>query len=155
MDHTTKLVLLIGAAVVFLPLLLLGLPRLIYYLTRRPLERRVGARHAAGDILRVEYRANFFGVESRGMSQVRGLGALVLTHDTLHFHMLLPDREVEIPRATIRGTALVRWHLGKTSGHKLLKVHFDAAGGEDSVAWYVPAPEAWQAALETPGGGRA
>lgn len=138
------ILLVVVGGLLALALMLLGIPPLVYRLTRGPLERRVREHHAAGDVLRTDYRASFFGVTSQGMTQFRGLGVLVLAKDGLHFHMLSPSRDLSIPLADIRGTEVVRSHLGKTVGRKLLKVVFVQDGADDSVAWWVQDPEGWR-----------
>lgn len=111
--------------------------------------QRIAARLAEGDILLRELRANSLVVESKGKLQARGNGGLVLTKTTLHFFQLLPQSELQVPLASVREVSLVRSHLGKTIGYRLLKVRYDTAEGSDSVAWYVPDPEKWQRTLES------
>jgi hypothetical protein len=110
------------------------------------------ARWARGDwrwhLLR-ELRANSLGIESKGKLQARGNGGLVLTKTSLHFFQFLPESELQVPLASVREVSLVRSHLGKTIGYRLLKVRYDTAEGSDSVAWYVPDPEEWQRKLES------
>lgn len=137
----------LGGVIVLFAMLTL-VPLLVYRLSASTLRARVAAVHPAGDILREDLRANFFGVESRGKMQARGLGALVLAKDGLHFYMLLPRRDLTVPLAAVRRVELVRWHLGKSVGRMLLKVHFAGEAGDDSVAWWVPGPEAWKAQIE-------
>jgi hypothetical protein len=73
----------------------------------------------------------------------------VLTKDTLHFFMLVGQRELKIPLSAITGVSFVNRHLGKTVGRKLLAVDFhNEAGAADRVAWYVREPDAWQQRLQ-------
>lgn len=119
--------------------------------------RRLAMRRAADVLARFQGKrvydtcssANFFGLESKGMAQVRGNGVLVLTGDVLFFQMWIPKRETEIPVARIRKVEQVRSHLGKTRGSPLVKVTFETAPGQlDSAAWLVPNPGRWQSAIE-------
>lgn len=99
-------------------------------------------------IQREDYRANYFGLESLGGWQLRGNGALVLTDQALEFQMLWPRRRFRVSLAEVTGSALVRWHCGKSVGRDLLKVSFQAGDREDSVAWFVPNALAWKATLD-------
>jgi len=115
-----------------------------------PIERRIAARLTDADILFREVGANSLGVESKGKFQSRGNGGLVLTATTLHFFQLIPESELQIPLSSVREVSLVRWHLGKTVGYRLLKVRYDTPQGSDSVAWFVPDPDAWVQRLRAP-----
>jgi hypothetical protein len=92
-----------------------------------------------------------FGVTSAGRGQVRGTGTLGLDADTLVFAMWWPRREVRIPRAAILGVDTPRGHLGKTSGRRLLRVHWTTeAGVRDAIGLEVGDVDAWIAALGAP-----
>jgi hypothetical protein len=104
--------------------------------------RKIEARFPRGDYERATDMANNFGVTSKGPAQLRGNGALVLTHETLLFMPLVGD-EIAIPRGGIRSTSIVRAHLGKTVGRPLLKIDYD----DDSIAFYVDDPESWAESL--------
>lgn len=144
---TTAIVLVVLVGLVFLVGMLVVLPKAIFAYTRKPLEARIRENHRPEDVFRADLRANFFGIESKGAAQLRGNGALVLTKDALHFYQLVPRRDFRFPLADIRSMELVRSHLGKSVGYKLLKVHFTQDGAADSVAWFVPDPEGWQASI--------
>lgn len=102
------------------------------------------------DVIVIDERANCFGVESAGVTQIRGNGCLALGRDTLLFRMWIPKKEIAIPRERIIEVERVRTHLGKTKGRDLLRVRFSTPGGtEDSVAWLVHDLPAWEAALRT------
>jgi len=96
--------------------------------------RKFGDKQISG----VRYCANFFGQESLGYMQVRGIGVLVLTEDELFFEMLLPKREFRIAVASIHSIETPKSHLGKTKGRPLFKVIFqNEKGQEDSMAWSI------------------
>ncbi|MBN2586380.1 MAG: hypothetical protein JXA64_00580 [Candidatus Fermentibacteraceae bacterium] len=88
--------------------------------------------------------ANFFGLRSAGMKQVRGNGILLLTADRLYFRMLLPRRELTIPLDAVTSAGTVGSFLGRTKGRDLLEVDFtDEGGSEDSAAWLVGDLQEW------------
>ena len=96
-----------------------------------------------------EANANYFGVESQGMTQMRGNGLLFLTSHELVFGMFTPATEVVIPLANIARIDIVKWHLGKSVFKPLLKVYFiNDEGAQDSVAWWIASPEDWKILLE-------
>jgi hypothetical protein len=135
------------AGLLFLALLLILVPWAVSAMTRGPLTARIARHHRQEDILLRDLMANNFGLQSRGVIQLRGNGALVLTAAELHFFMLVPEEEFRIPLGAIREVSLVRAHLGKTVGRQLLKIRFTREGAEDAVAWYVRDPEAWRLKL--------
>jgi len=94
--------------------------------------------------------ANFFGVESKGVRQVRGNGVLVLTDEKLYFEMWVkPKTIIEIPIKSITKIDIVKSHLHKSKFRPLLKVNFTNGIGEhDSIAWMVNNLEEWRNALE-------
>ena len=101
-----------------------------------------------GELAAVDDFANFFGMESRGKAQMRGNGCLVASREYVVFVMLLPRREFLIPRAQVTGVERVRSHLGKTTGHELLKITFtNNQGQSDSAAWLVRDLAAWENVL--------
>lgn len=108
------------------------------------------ARAAAGEEVLCDTSANCFGVESRGMAQVRGNGCLCLGSEQLVFVLWLPRRMLEIPRSKLIGVEQVKSHLGKTKFVPLLKVIFtNDAGDEDSVAWTVRDLPRWMEELQS------
>jgi hypothetical protein len=99
--------------------------------------------------VRMKGKANFFGIESRGVMQIRGNGILLLTDTDLVFGMFRPTREFLIPLANIEKVELVKSHLTKTVFQPLLKVYFtNEEGAADSVAWWLANPAEWKNVLE-------
>ena len=142
---------------VILPAVLIGvgffavLVLTLMYVGRRLRARgraAIDERFPAAEVLRSETMAQSYGEQSRGAAQARGSGALALTKGELFFLLYVPERELRVPLSSIQATAIVRSHLGKTSGVKLLKVTFTTEDGEDAVAWRVPDPDAWRAELD-------
>ncbi len=88
------------------------------------------------DIKYGEERANFFGQESLGMTQVRGNGIFRITEDEIYFCMLMPSRVFRFSIKDIKSVETVKIFLGKTKFVPLLKVTFTNEQGEaDSVAF--------------------
>lgn len=99
-------------------------------------------------IFGVSSRANFFGQESLGKTQIRGNGILVLTENELFFQMWVPQKEWSIKLIKITGVENPRVFLGKTKGRSLLKVLFKNERNEaDSAAWLVNKLSDWQTAM--------
>ena len=94
-------------------------------------------------------KANFYGVASKGSTQVRGLGTLALTPDELVFLQLVPANEVRVPRPAIQTVEVARSFLGKTQGRELLVISWAADGVDEQVAFDVPDLDAWRQDLAT------
>jgi len=93
--------------------------------------------------------ANFFGIESHGVMQVRGNGLLLLTDTDLVFGMFQPTNDFLFPLARIEKIEFAESHLNKTIFQPLLKVFFtNEEGDSDSVAWWVANPTEWKNILE-------
>jgi len=90
-----------------------------------------GARH-------IESGALFFGQESRGVTQMRGNGTLILTHDELLFKQWVVNKEFRIPLKSIQSIETPSSFLGKAQGVQLLKVSYlNESGAPDAIAWRV------------------
>ncbi len=114
----------------------------------RLIAEEVRAELGESEIVAMDESANCFGLESKGVTQLRGNGCLAATNDELLFIMWIPRRETRIPRAWITSVERARSHLGKTIFRPLLLVRFtNDQGAQDSVAWYVRDLPAWEAAL--------
>ena len=82
--------------------------------------------------------ANFFGQESKGVTQLRGNGVMVITTSELYFQQLVTNREWHIPFGTMQAVETTKSHLGKTVGRPLLKIRYvNPEGRIDTVAWWV------------------
>ncbi|MDZ7731833.1 MAG: hypothetical protein U5R31_00825 [Acidimicrobiia bacterium] len=88
-----------------------------------------------GRVRLLDPSANFFGLESRGVWQVRGNGCLAVTADRVVFRQLAPRRDVVIPRERILAVEPVRWHLGKRRRHELLRIAWWGESVTDRAAW--------------------
>lgn len=109
----------------------------------------LAARYPESDVVRSELMALSFGLQSKGVMQMRGNGVLALTRKELYFAMYVGGFSLAVPLQSIVAVTLVRSHLGKTQGARLLHVRFTVDGGEDAIAWRVPSPELWVECLET------
>jgi len=93
--------------------------------------------------------ANFFGVESSGVWQLRGLGTIALTDSELIFERRFVRKEWHIPLTSIEAVETADSHLGKRIFQPLLKVVFrNEQGLRDSIAWYVNDLEGLKATIE-------
>lgn len=148
-SETMVAIVALGVVVfVLIGAMLVLLPKLVFYLMRRPLERRISAVYAMEQILLEDFQANSFGLESAGVVQLRGNGALVLTATHVHFFMFLPARDVRVPIDAITRVTFANTHLGKATIYDLLKVEFTAEDKQDSIAWYVTDPVPWKNRIE-------
>jgi hypothetical protein len=138
---------LLGVVAVVVAVILVS--KLVLHLLKGPLEGRIAAQYGKNEILMQDLGANSFGLESKGVMQLRGNGGLVLTAKYLHFFMFIPKREVRIPLEAITQLALTKSHLGKATIYDLLKVHFAVDGQPDSIAWYLADSQAWKNRIET------
>jgi len=94
--------------------------------------------------LLVSENANLFGIESKGIKQIKGNGVLILTDNSLFFGMWTPKREFEIPIKRITRIEKVKNQLHRSILRNLLKVEFfDEDNQIDSVVWYVRDLDIW------------
>ncbi len=140
--------LIIGGIVLALAVMLVVVPLVTHRVIGPKLQARVAKVYKPDEIVFEDLRASNFGLVSKGPTQARGNGALVLTARELHFFQLIPATEVRIPLASIKEIKTVRVHLGKTVGRSLLFVSFATEGREDAMAWSVTDVEAWLSKLQ-------
>ena len=100
------------------------------------------------DIILQTGNASSFGQTSKGIKQIRGNGALILTTEDIRFLMAVPRNEIEIPLSQVTSVSLPKSHLGKTVFQPLLRVEFESLEGKDSIAWAVQEPSKWKNAIE-------
>lgn len=128
--------------------LVLVVPSLVFRVAIPKLRARIEAAFPAG-VRFEDLRALSFGLTSRGVTQGRGNGALVLTESELAWLQLVPaSSDVRIPLAAITEVKTVRGHLGKTVGRELLFVGFTHAGSADSLAVLVTDLPGWLTRLK-------
>lgn len=149
--------LMLGLTITVGVLITLGLVFGIVFLILWPRLKHIGSdriqeKFPTERILRSETTANFFGLQSRGRSQIRGNGVLVLTPYELWFSRFVKRDDITIPLSKIITVELVNSHLGKRIlGKQLLyvKFHSDVQAEIDEVAWLVADPNAWKTAIQT------
>jgi hypothetical protein len=139
---------LVVLGIIVILLIVSATSKVILYSMKGPLEGRIAAQYGSNDILMKDLTANSFGLESAGVWQVRGNGALVLTPTELQFFQFLPKSDVRIPLDAITEVTFTRSHLGKATIYKLLKVRFTLNGKADSIAWFVADSKAWKERIE-------
>lgn len=141
--------LIIAGGVVVLLALLTLLPRVVLASIRGPLAARVRARYPDETrLIASDFTANSFGLESKGVLQARGNGALVLSPTELCFFQYMPEREIEIPLDRIVDVSFTRSHLGKATPFRLVKVQFEGPTGPDSIAVMVRRPDELRAQID-------
>jgi hypothetical protein len=145
---TFEIIGLVSLGVVVIVLVFVVVPKLVLRLMNGPLEARIAALYSADEILMKDLAANTFGLESWGVWQGRGNGALVLTKDCLHFFRFVSGGDVRVPLAALTEVTFTKTHLGKATIYDLLKVHFAVDDKPDSIAWYLTDPKAWKSRIE-------
>jgi hypothetical protein len=107
-------------------------------------QREARAREQYPDARRIDRSAGFFGQQSRGVTQMRGNGTLILTDADLIFEMWIPNREFRIPLRSIQAIENPTSFLGKSRFTPLLKVvYINDQGATDSMAWQVSDLSGW------------
>lgn len=95
-------------------------------------------------------QANYFGRESKGVRQNRGLGVLLATADELTFTPLVGKNGLRVQRSTIASASTARSFLGKAQGVDLLVVAWtNPDGSVDRAAWRTKSLDRWLAVLTT------
>ena len=100
-------------------------------------------------IIAVSSNANYFGRESKDITQIRGNGVLILMQEELCFEMWAPKKELRIPVSSFSGVETTQSHLGRSKFTPLLKVVFkNDEGQSDSAAWLVNNLDNWKQSIE-------
>ena len=104
---------------------------------------------AFDEIIYEEDMANFMGIKSLGMTQIRGNGIFIILSDKLFFSLFFPRKDIEIPRSSITGIRTEKAFLGKTKFKPLVVIDFTSeSGSKDSVGFLVAEPETVIATLQ-------
>ncbi|MBD3195566.1 MAG: hypothetical protein GF317_10950 [Candidatus Lokiarchaeota archaeon] len=110
--------------------------------------KRAHERFSKEEIILACDDANYFGMESRGVREVRGNGTLILTEEIIFFLKWVPEDIIEIPLNKIQDITTPKSHMHRSAFLKLLKVSFlNQEGNQDSVAWFVRDLDKWTKAL--------
>ena len=91
--------------------------------------------------------ANFSGLESQGMGQVRGNGFIALTGVDVRVTRAVPAAEWRIPHRQIKQASLEPSFLGKRRSNPVLVITFEADGQLDRLGAYVRDGQAWVEAI--------
>ncbi len=106
--------------------------------------KEASARERYPDAKQIDRAASFFGQESRGATQMRGNGTLILTATDLIFEQWVMNKEYRIPLQKIQALENPTSFLGKSRFAPLLKVvYLNDQGVKDSMAWQVPDLSGW------------
>jgi hypothetical protein len=107
-------------------------------------QKEASARERYPNARQIDRAASFFGQESRGVTQMRGNGILILTDSDLIFEMWVPNTEFRIPLRSIQSLENPSSFLGKSRFTPLLKVIYtNEQGTTDAMAWQVPDLSGW------------
>lgn len=107
-------------------------------------KKEASARERYSNARQIDRAASFFGQESRGVTQIRGNGTLILTDSDLIFEMWVPNRQFRIPLRSIQSIENPTSFLSKSRFTPLLKVvYINDQGVTDSMAWQVPDLAGW------------
>ena len=88
--------------------------------------------------------------ESRGYSQVEGMGYLILTKDELYFEMMLFSNTIAIRLDRISGLSETRRIKGKSSIKPMLRIDYtDSSGKDDAIGISVKDLSGWKKKLKT------
>lgn len=138
------LLLLLGLAV-FFAVIFGGVFVVLGYGAR---QKEASARKRYPTARQIDRAASFFGQESRGGTQMRGNGTLILTDAELIFEMWVPNTEFRIPLHSIHSLENPTAFLGKSRFSPLLKVVYtNAQGSTDAMAWQVSDLSGWMGQL--------
>ena len=107
-----------------------------------------GARERYPQARQVDRAASFFGQQSRGVTQLRGNGTLILTDTELVFEQWVTNQVFRIPLRSIQAIENPTSFLGKSRFAPLLKVVYtNEQGATDAMAWQVPDLGGWMRLL--------
>jgi len=140
----------VGLIVIGIIVMFVVVPALVHKAIGPGLEKRIAKVYPADSIVLKDLKALSFGIESKGVTQSRGNGALVLTANDLHWFQFTPEFDLHIPRASITKVDAVKWHLGKSIGKEVLFVAYTIDGKPDSIAWNVMDLQTWLSQLKQP-----
>jgi MFS superfamily sulfate permease-like transporter len=111
-------------------------------------QKEASARERYPQARRIDRTASFFGQQSRGATQLRGNGTLILTDTDLVFDQWVTNREFRIPLQSIQAVENPISFLGKSRFAPLLKVVYtNEQGATDAMAWQVSDLSAWMQLL--------
>lgn len=131
-----------------LPVLIILIILVILKYLEKSRAEKILKNYSKEEIKAFSSNVNFFGLKSKGLSQIRGNGALLLTKEYLYFEMWIPKKKVKIPLEKIKNIEEAKSFLGKTRFTPLLKIDFiDENNQKNSCAWQVRKLKKWIAII--------
>lgn len=131
-----------------LPVLIILIILVILKYLEKSRAEKILKNYSKEEIKAFSSNVNFFGLKSKGISQIRGNGALLLTKEYLYFEMWIPKKKVKIPLEKIKNIEEAKSFLGKTRFTPLLKIDFiDENNQKNSCAWQVRKLKKWIAII--------
>jgi hypothetical protein len=129
---------------------LLFLAVLLYLAYMRNREaRRISEKFPREQIVLTSFGVNYYGLESEPGGPLRSTGALVLLRDALYYRARFAKRELTIPGAAITHIGVTDSHKGKPLHQYVVAIRFlNAEGKEEKVAFRMPLPAQWTAAIK-------
>ena len=114
------------------------------------LEKSFQKRFIGKKILYMDKYARIIAQQSRGLSQIAGMGYLVLTSQELYFKLQLMHMEISIPVSSLLRAGDTRRMGGKNPLRTMLKVDFNTVDGkEDAIALLVKDLSRWKAEISS------
>ncbi len=114
------------------------------------LEKSFQKKFIGQKILYMDKYARIIAQQSRGLSQIAGVGYLVLTSQELYFTLQLMHMEISIPVSSLLKVGETRRMGGKNPLRTMLKVDFRTVDGkEDALALLVKDLSRWKAELSS------
>lgn len=133
-DNVVAFVLVLVVALILVLALVFG--GTLFVLGNMARKKEASARERYPAAKQIDRTASFFGQESRGATQMRGNGTLILTDSELIFEQWVTNREFRIPLKNIQALETPTAFLGKSRFAPLLKVVYtNEQGGTDAMAW--------------------
>ena len=138
-----EIVIVVGVVVVGV----VGVVGLLLWIRRARSAARDTLNQLAGTPHLVDEGASCFGQTSTQGRVYAGYGCLGNADEELIFVLWSDRATLQIRHDDITAVEIVHSHLNRSKGARLLKITWEVAGHEDSVAWAVANIEAWLAAL--------
>jgi len=119
----------------------------VWWLRRQRLQMARQWEHEGRILLRGPAHANVSGLESKGMTQIRGNGFIALTDQDLRVNRAVLATEWRIVHHDIKQVSLEAAFLGKWKGMKVMVITFETEGRLDRLGLYVRDSQTWVEAI--------
>ena len=101
-------------------------------------------KYSADEILLAAFGVTWFGQESLQKKPVRIVGAIALVRDGIYYHSRFGNREVFIPRSSIKIIGTTDFFCDKALHDTVIQISFKNDEGElDRMAFRIPSPAKW------------